>query len=504
MVGFTDTFDNLKAYDEKGGAFDIGPYIGTVKYTNDPIKQGRLGVNIPELTQTDTPTPEQIIWCNYLSPFYGAKSVNATQKSDANDYKTTQQTYGMWFVPPDIDTEVMVIFVKGEANKKNAFWIGCVQEPLTNQQVPGLASSTEIEKIDARDATRGGIKQYGTDLLPVGEKNRRMIEGAQTDTFANSVKFPINNILADQLESQGLLIDSVRGTTSSSARREAPSQVFGFNTPGRIRSDSRTVNIGVNGEGIQVDRDPGHSLVMDDGDEDGNNQQTRIRTASGHQILMNDTEGTVYIANGSGKAFIEMEKNGKINIYSDRGIAIRSEGDFNLHSDKNINFHAKEKIRFTSEEDIVLNAEKFVYVIGDSGILGASQNGAIQNFAQKSITSHTPGQQLHGSGGQFHLQGSQVHFNKPMGRPGSGGGTSISDWGPSWLKPEHAKVGIKITKNQKIDIDAQEPLKRGKANKIKAKTTVMDSKTNRVTGAFVTHEPYDRTASKGREKDDIA
>ena len=32
----------------------------------------------------------------------------------------------------------------------------------------------------------------------------------------------------------------------------------------------------------------------------------------------------------------------------------------------------------------------------------------------------------------------------------------------------------------------------------------MDSKTNRVTGAFVTHEPYDRTASKGRDRDDIA
>ena len=29
----------------------------------------------------------------------------------------------------------------------------------------------------------------------------------------------------------------------------------------------------------------------------------------------------------------------------------------------------------------------------------------------------------------------------------------------------------------------------------------MDSKTNRVTGAFVTHEPYDRTASKGRDRD---
>ena len=63
---------------------------------------------------------------------------------------------------------------------------------------------------------------------------------------------------------------------------------------------------------------------------------------------MHDTEGVVYIANGSGKAWIEMSKNGKISIYSDKGIDIRAEGDFNLHSDKSINFHAKEKIRFNA------------------------------------------------------------------------------------------------------------------------------------------------------------
>ena len=81
--------------------------------------------------------------------------------------------------------------------------------------------------------------------------------------------------------------------------------------------------------------------------------------------------------------------------------------------------------------------------MGDSGILGASQNGVIQNYAKTSITSHTPGQQLHGSTGEFHLQGSKVHFNKPMGRPGSGGGTSISDWGPNWLKAD--AIGITVT-----------------------------------------------------------
>ena len=137
MVGFVDTTDNMKDFNQKFSGTDSGPYVGKVKYTNDPLRMGRLGVNIPELSQTNSPGPDDCIWCQYLSPFYGAKTIEATSKSDPTDYKLTQHSYGMWFVPPDIDTDVLVIFAKGESSKKNAFWIGCVQQPLTNQQVPG-------------------------------------------------------------------------------------------------------------------------------------------------------------------------------------------------------------------------------------------------------------------------------------------------------------------------------------------------------------------------------
>ena len=153
MVGFVDTHDNQKTYSEKFAGKDAGPYVGTVKFTDDPLRQGRLGVNIPELTRTNNPTIDDCIWCQYLSPFYGAKSVEANDKSDPDSYKGTQHTYGMWFVPPDIDTQVLVMFARGETSQKNAFWIGCVQQPLTNHQVPGYGSSSDTirSKQDARE-----------------------------------------------------------------------------------------------------------------------------------------------------------------------------------------------------------------------------------------------------------------------------------------------------------------------------------------------------------------
>ncbi len=488
MVGFVDTHDNQKKYSEKLAGKDAGPYVGTVKFTDDPLRQGRLGVNIPELTRTNNPTIDDCIWCQYLSPFYGAKSIEATTPSDPSDYKLTQHSYGMWFVPPDIDTQVLVMFARGETSQKNAFWIGCVQQPLTNQQVPGYGASTFTELAADRSTGRergitanatGETQNYGTDLLPVGEKNRRMQENAVSAESANSFRYPVNRILADQLQSQGLIQDNVRGTTTSSAKREAPSQVFGINTPGRIRNDSHELNIGPEGTLVKTDRNPGHSFVMDDGAEDGTNQLTRIRTASGHQLLMHDTEGVVYIANGSGKSYIEMDKDGTISVYSDGGINLRTGRDFNLHSETNINFHAKGTINFTAENHLALNAEGYLFAMGEKGVFSSAQKGAVRHYGRDGISSYTEGPQLHGAKGRIDLAGSQVHLNSI---------NASSVWGPSWLKPD--AIGIKVTEGL-IDIDDDNPLPRGRVNKIDNKTTVTD---------FVTHEPYDRQSSTARTK----
>ncbi len=80
--GYADTHDNLKDFSQKGRAKDPGPYIAVVKNTVDPLKMGRLGVVIPELSRTDGHqiNAEQVIWCQYLSPFYGAKPFKANTR----------------------------------------------------------------------------------------------------------------------------------------------------------------------------------------------------------------------------------------------------------------------------------------------------------------------------------------------------------------------------------------------------------------------------------------
>ena len=470
MVGFVDTHDNMKNFDQKFSGKDPGPYVGTVKFVEDPIRQGRLGVNIPELSRTNNPTIDDCIWCQYLSPFYGAKSVEANTRADPDSYKGTQHSYGMWFVPPDIDTQVLVIFAKGEQSVKKAFWIGCVQEPLTNHQVPGYGSSSDTirSKQDAKELAQSGQTNYGTDFLPVGEKNRKMLGEAQTEEFANSLQYPINDILADQLMTQGLVADPIKGTTSSSARRESPSQVFGINTPGRVLPDSRKKNIGPEGAEVRPDRAPGHSFVMDDGAVDGTNQLTRLRTASGHQLLMHDTAGVVYIANGSGDAYIEMNRDGRIHLYSGiGGIAMRTRGDFNLHADLNINMHANGQIRMSSAKEMIQSADA-ILTIGEKGVLQSSPSGGIQSYAKSAISSFTEGPQLHGAKSQMHLAGAQVHMNSTK---------ASSLWGPTWLTKEKIGMQLREEGDVKLASKGSQPLKPFTA---KTKTTVHK---------LITHEP---------------
>ena len=231
--GFVDTSSNQKGFTDKHREGNSGPFIGVVATSVDPLLMGRLGVNIPALTTTTQPAASQIIWCRYLSPFYGSKPLSAVSNNDLSSYKENQTSYGFWAVPPDVGTEVLVIFAKGENNENSAFWIGCVQQPKVNQQVPGLGSTTRTER-NARELARTGQTNYGTDFLPVGDLNRNFSKGGRTLSNANKWDLPVNDILADQLLEQGLIQDDIRGTTSSSAARETPSQVFGINPPGPI------------------------------------------------------------------------------------------------------------------------------------------------------------------------------------------------------------------------------------------------------------------------------
>jgi hypothetical protein len=189
---------------------------------------------------------------------------------------------------------------------------------------------------------------------------------------------------------------------------------------------------------------------------------------------MHDTQGVVYIANGSGNSWIEMSGDGKIYIYAQDGFNLRSDGNFDLHSGGDINFHAKENIKFTAEKELVNNAN-FVFNVGESGVFTSSQKGSVATYGETGITSFSGGQQLHGASGRIDLSGTQVHFNSV---PAS------SQWGPTWLDAQGAGIVFDESQNDvNLTVGKGEVLEVGtKATK----TTVPN---------LVTHEPFTRAPS---------
>ena len=190
---------------------DSGPYEGFVKKNDDPTKMGRLGVYIPAIHGADNVSEENLVFCQYLSPFYGIKT-NKNLQANAFSYNYSQHSYGMWTTPPDIDTRVLVIFAEGKITK--AFWIGCIQEPYQNNMVPDFPKGITpfYQKNNEREEITRDI--FNTDFTPSGNFNRETITSGDAQRLDGAFVFKPTHPHAENLREQGLIKDDTRGLTT--------------------------------------------------------------------------------------------------------------------------------------------------------------------------------------------------------------------------------------------------------------------------------------------------
>jgi hypothetical protein len=334
--------------DAGGGAIRNVPVLGIVKDNIDAIRSGRLQVYIADFGGNDPDDSNQWTNVNFMSPFYGQTPATAPN-TDYGSYLGNPSSYGMWYSPPDIGSTVMCIFAKGDPN--SGYWIGCIPDPNALTMVPAIGA------VDNVTLNSGEADSYGgATRLPVTNMNTNNDNKANSSLFLDTPK-PVHSYVSSILAQQGLIRDPIRGTIGTSAQRESPSRVgWGVSTPGRpiyqggYTDDTITNNLSdKNVEKLQLaNRRGGHSIVMDDGDIAGGDQLVRIRTALGHQILMSDDGQTLFIIHSNGQSYIELGKEGTIDMYSTNSVNIRTQGDLNLHADNNININAGKDLNIAS------------------------------------------------------------------------------------------------------------------------------------------------------------
>lgn len=287
-----------------------GIYLGIVVSNIDPqpdLGLGRIKVHISSLyapivpmdmtgassSTSSSATPSQssdptisataeeflgAVWCLRITPFGGTYT----------DGVGNQMSSGMFYPAPDIGNRVVVAF-SGDFDK--GIILGVIPSRIENMAGPTAKQTTE-----------------GTIAPAYDVPNTRTREGDKAPEHPQ----------ATALREQGLDKDSIRGPSQANPLRDANSKIVGISSPA------------------------GHSMTLDDGfAEDDINNNIRIRTGRGAQILMDDNHGFVYIINQNGSAWMELNRNGDIDIFSGGSINIHTAGNFNVHSDGSINFQAQ-------------------------------------------------------------------------------------------------------------------------------------------------------------------
>jgi len=364
-----------------------GPYLAVVKNTIDSDLDGRIEVSlIRGFVDNTERAAGQFVRVNYLSPFSGSTSVSFNDNGVDNKatFNGTQKSYGMWMVPPDVGNIVVVFFIDGYIN--DGYWIGCASNygKNVNYMTPGIASaplpSEALTQEERNTYGEDPFSSNGTFYLPVAEINKNLgNKGAANNP-------PVHTPFALQLLQQGLLYDRVRGATSSSAKRESPSAVFGISTPGPLDTSSNnyqrrldTVTSNKDGKSqpqsiadLPASRLGGNQFVMDDGDVNGDNELIRLRTRSGIQLLLHNTKDLVYITNSRGTAWIEMTSNGKIDIFAQDSVSINTDADFNLRAGRNFNIEAAQNVNIKSFNDTTIDTGGSLKIVTTKQVMVAS------------------------------------------------------------------------------------------------------------------------------------
>ena len=471
-----------------------GPFLARITNLLDPTYMGSVEVVIEKGFSGNSAIQSQTYIAQYMSPFYGVTNINY-EGADPTNFDDVQKSYGMWMVPPDIGTKVLVIFLGGDPNE--CFWIGCVPDRFQNQMIPGIAASVNTQ------ITKEQELKYGTTNLPVAEFHKRSKKELLNP---NAQKKPIHPF-ADRLLAQGLLLDNIRGITSSSARREVPSMVFGISTPGPLDPNGKKAAIGYDtnkGSPVPVSRLGGTQFVMDDGDSTGKNELVRLRTRTGHQILMHNSSDLIYIANSKGTAWIELSSNGKIDIYAQDSVSIHSETDFNFKADRDINLEAGRnvnikafnnmstevrqdynltvdqngKILFNGTYDHTVNdiakltvGADFNLGVGGAANLTSTGDFSIKSGANNKFTAGASTNIL--SGGMHKETASQIHMNGPA--------ASAASSALSATTPDHLPIFSLPNRNKTAGWS------NGNFYKASSVTSIMQR--------MPTHEPWDQHES---------
>lgn len=341
--------------------------LGTVVDTNDPQQMGRIRAVCPAWGDTFQTIVEDLPWCIYVAPFGGQMQVG-TRGPGIQDTQGGV-AYGLWAIPK-VNAQVIVACLDGDPSIR--IYMGCVYDQFVPHTMPHGRWSYddhpefEMDGMDAKplgpyssrenviEPLNTNIKQaFGRKNEPNYEWRNRAADYTVTGLDIANVNFTAGEASDDKdiehdgwTSTQGYAVN--RGNAegqSTLTDKNYDSQVYAFTTPGF------------------------HALSMDDRME---NCRIRLRTTSGHQIIMDDTNERIYIQTAKGNNWIELDEDGNIDIFTTNKVNVRAAKDINFTSDETIRMHAKKGIHMYTDDEIRMHAKKDINIRTEQNLRGHS------------------------------------------------------------------------------------------------------------------------------------
>lgn len=483
-----------------------GIYKGIVQKIDTATRSGRLYVYVEGFSTATANDPKGWILVEYASPFSGrtlGSQIWPGALNKTNDFTYTKQSYGFFMTPPDIGGVVLCCFP--ENNSTSGYWFACVTPDLGKGMIPAIGG-VKLDKIDPISVPPN-LQNYLVPggIYPAGEFNENDNK-VFTSNWAKEALRPLHVPKFVKLVQQGLQNDlNGRGTITSSVQRDPISSVFGFSTPGRPTNDpandptlsNRLATGDFNPEEfIAMNRVGGHSLTMDDGDVYGKSNLVKLRTAAGHQIFMNDTDGFMYIANSNGTAWVELTKEGDILVFGARDFSLRTYGNIMMHTNKIVSinaglFNVKAQAMQVETQSTILNSEASIRAYGGSvsveGLMGV-------NIVGGNSVGITGGAKVNIVGGLVALNSGPPTGLKSLAQ----GPTKLTQYSLAETLPDNV-LGWTVQTNKLFSINnkvpTHEPYIRGDIATLQEQQEQIQQDLVQQTSTTVTGDPKDAAAS---------
>lgn len=416
--------------------------MGIVADTNDPQQMGRARVVCQRWGDNFDAPIETIPWALYAAPFGGQVQVGT--RGPGIDSVAGGTGYGMWAVPV-VGAQVLVMCIDSDPNQR--VYIGSVYDQFTPHTMPhgrfmyddhpnldntltpsGPYSSTEkpIEPLNTN------LKQaFGNKANPNYEWRNRgadyqaaALDVANLDATYSSVADDKDVAKDGWKSTQGYQTDrqDPSAPTIDTSRNLSP-MVYSFTSPGF------------------------HAFSMDDRME---NCRVRIRTTSGHQIIMDDTNERIYIATARGQNWIEMDQNGNVDVYSankvnfsaEKGFNFTTDQDFRVYATKGIHLYAGENVNVQAGSDVSVKTAKNMRIeTGASFYTTATEQIHAKSGSHMNLTAGI--NMNHAAGGDILQTATTIQQNGPVAMMADDASPQKAKW--THRVPQHEPWGRSMT-----------------------------------------------------------